>query len=141
MVDHISPERRSWLMSRVPSKHTAPEIRVRRAAHALGLRFRLHRKDLPGRPDLVFPKFGIAMFVHGCFWHRHGDCPKATIPKSREDFWREKFTRNVARDLENENALTAQGWRVSTIWECETRDANKLNSILTALFGGTAGNG
>jgi DNA mismatch endonuclease (patch repair protein) len=141
MVDHISPERRSWLMSRVPSKHTTPEIRVRRAAHALGLRFRLHRKDLPGKPDLVFPKFGIVLFVHGCFWHRHGGCPKATIPKSREEFWREKFARNVVRDLENENALITQGWRVSTIWECETKDAKKLCSILTTLFGGTASDG
>src|ERR1700760_4179520 len=96
MVDRLTRSRRSWLMSRVRGKNTLPEIRVRKAAHALGLRFRLHRADLAGKPDLVFPKRSLALFVHGCFWHRHPGCPKASAPSS--DFWRKKFETNVARD-------------------------------------------
>src|SRR5262245_46292388 len=98
MVDHISPQRRSWLMSRVKGKNTTPEMRVRKAAHGLGLRFRLHRKDLPGKPDIVFPKYRVAVFVHGCFWHRHKSCPKASMPKSNTSFWKHKFDQNVKRD-------------------------------------------
>ena len=109
-------------MARVRGKNTTPEIRVRRAAHAAGLRFRLHRKDLPGKPDLVFPKHRVAMFVHGCFWHRHPGCSKASMPKSREGYWGEKFEANVARDVRVEDELEKLGWRVTTIWECETRN-------------------
>lgn len=94
MVDRLTPERRSWLMSRVAGKNTTPELRVRRAAYALGLRFRLHRKDLPGKPDLVFPRRRLVVFVHGCFWHRHPGCRKATSPKSRTEFWFGKFAAN-----------------------------------------------
>jgi DNA mismatch endonuclease, patch repair protein len=108
-------------MSRVRGKDTTPEMRVRRAAHALGLRFRLHRKDLPGKPDLVFPKHRVALFVHGCFWHRHPACSKASMPKSRKEFWREKFDANVARDARAEAALEKMGWRVVKVWECETK--------------------
>src|SRR4051794_24038421 len=103
-------------MSRVKGKNTNPEIRVRRAAHALGLRFRLHRKDLPGRPDLVFPKHRVALFVHGCFWHRHPGCSKASMPKSRTKYWQEKFHVNVTRDARVEAELTRLGWCVATIW-------------------------
>lgn len=139
MVDHISPERRSWLMSRVASKHTSPEMRVRRAAHALGLRFRLHRKGLPGKPDLVFPKHRVALFVHGCFWHRHPGCPKSSSPKSRTEYWQTKFDDNVARDARAQEQLRALGWRVAIIWGCTTIDAAELQAILLAIFPGAAG--
>jgi len=134
LVDRLTPERRSWLMSRVRGTNTTPEMRVRKAAHALGLRFRLHRKDLPGKPDLVFPKHHLALFVHGCFWHRHADCPKASMPKSREDYWKEKFDANVVRDARVETELRRLGWRVATIWECETRiDADIAERIRELL--------
>lgn len=122
-------------MSRVAQKNTGPELRVRRIAHALGLRFRLHRRDLPGTPDLVFPRHQVALFVHGCFWHRHSGCRKATTPKSRQEFWQGKFDRNVERDREVEAALLDLGWRVETIWECETRDASALRARLAVTFG------
>lgn len=120
-------------MSRVRGKHTSPEIRVRRAAHALGLRFRLHRRDLPGRPDLVFPKHRVALFVHGCFWHRHPGCSKASTPKSHTDFWQGKFDTNVARDKHVSSELVAAGWRVMTIWECETKSADSIARTLAAV--------
>ena len=129
MVDHISPERRSWLMSRVKAKHTSPELRVRRAAHRIGLRFRLH-PNLPGKPDLVFPRRRIAVFVHGCFWHRHDNCQKASLPKSRTEYWSDKFRQNVARDRRNTAALEQMGWKVIVIWECETKDDERLASIV-----------
>lgn len=134
MVDHISPERRSWLMSRVRSKHTSPEMRVRSIAHALGLRFRLHRRDLPGKPDLVFPQYRIALFVHGCFWHRHPGCPKASIPKSRAIYWEQKFSENVRRDNFAVDALGQDGWNVAIIWECETKDRNSVLRRLQEIF-------
>lgn len=121
-------------MSRVKSSHTLPEMRVRSAAHSLGLRFRLHRKDLPGRPDLVFPKHRVALFVHGCFWHRHTGCPKASTPKSRRAFWLEKFERNVARDAANAATLRKMGWRVLAVWECETKDLPQLTRRLARIF-------
>lgn len=123
-------------MSRVRSKDTTPEMRVRRAAHALGLRFRLHRKDLPGKPDLVFPKHRVAIFVHGCFWHRHPGCAKASNPKSRESFWAKKFEANVMRDKAAADALLAKGWSVHSIWECETRDAEALSRSISRIFSG-----
>lgn len=134
MIDRLSPERRSWLMSRVQSKNTLAELRVRTIAHGLGLRFRLHRRDLPGSPDLVFPKFRIAIFVHGCFWHRHPECPKASIPKSNTEFWMQKFDANRHRDMLAIEKLRQSGWRVEVIWECETRDAEKLTCRLKEIF-------
>lgn len=122
-------------MSRVKGKHTGPEMIVRRAAHALGLRFRLHRKDLPGRPDLVFPRHKVALFVHGCFWHRHPGCRLASTPKSRIEYWQAKFDTNVARDVAAEQALRDAGWRVVTVWECETRKEDSLRMRLTVLGG------
>lgn len=132
MVDHISPERRSWLMSRVKGKNTTPEVRVRQIAHGMGLRFRLHRKDLPGKPDLVFPKYRVALLVHGCFWHRHPNCKKSSIPKSNSEFWENKFARNVQRDVENMEDLVALGWKPIIVWACETDDMvrDKLKGIL-----------
>ena len=130
MVDRLTPERRSWLMSRVKGKNTTPEMRVRKAAHALGFRFRLHRKDLPGTPDIVFPKKRVALFVHGCFWHRHPGCKKASLPKSRQEYWHSKFSANVERDERMRIELEARGWNVATIWECETKTDAELRQRL-----------
>ncbi len=134
-MDRLTPERRSWLMSRVFSKNTSAEMRVRSAAHAKGLRFRVHCRNLPGTPDLVFPRWRTAIFVHGCFWHRHGGCKKATTPKTRVDFWQEKFDRNLARDEANLSALHAVGWRAEIIWECETKSPEALHERLGHIFG------
>ena len=122
-------------MRAVRRENTGPELAVRKAAHRLGLRFRLHRKDLPGTPDLVFPKHRTCVFVHGCFWHRHPGCKKASTPKTRRDYWLPKFERNVERDREKEEALRRLGWRVVTIWECETRDPEELERRLREAFG------
>ena len=122
MTDIVNRRRRSEMMAGIKGRDTAPEIAVRCIAHKLGFRFRLHRKELPGRPDLVFPKHRLAVFVHGCFWHRHGGCRYAYTPKSRVAFWTEKFAGNIARDKRNEEALHDLGWKVLVIWECETRD-------------------
>jgi DNA mismatch endonuclease, patch repair protein len=128
LVDRLTPARRSWLMSRVRGKNTAPELRVREVAHALGLRFRLHRVDLPGKPDLVFASRHLAVFVHGCYWHRHPGCPKASAPSS--PFWAEKFASNVRRDRRTEKQLRSLGWNVVVIWECETKKPGILRRIV-----------
>ena len=112
-------------MSRIRSKDTAPEVALRRALHALGFRFRIHRKDLPGKPDIVLPRHRVVIFVHGCFWHRHAGCRIATTPKSNTEFWVEKFERNVARDARSIDLLKAQGWRVIVAWECELASARR----------------
>lgn len=122
-------------MSRVSSKNTSTELRVRSAAHRRGLRFRLHRRDLPGTPDIIFPKWNLLVFVHGCFWHRHPGCQKATAPKSHVDFWQRKFDRNVERDRQNCAALLKQGWRVEVIWECQTKHPQYLSERLDEIFG------
>jgi DNA mismatch endonuclease (patch repair protein) len=119
VTDRLSRERRSWNMSRIRGKDTAPELLVRSALHRAGYRFRLHRKDLPGRPDVVLPKYRTVVFVHGCFWHRHKRCRFAYTPKSRVAFWQEKFRRNVERDRRKALALRRLGWKVVTVWECE----------------------
>ena len=135
-MDRLSPERRSWLMSRVKSKDTSPEMVARRMAHAMGLRFRLHRKDLPGTPDLVFPRHETVVFVNGCFWHRHPGCKKAGMPKTRVGFWKEKFERNVERARHDASRLTELGWSVRVIWECETKDPAKVEQFLLEAVGG-----
>lgn len=134
MPDTISSKRRSWVMSRVGRKNTPPEIRVRKAAHSLGLRFRLHRRDLPGNPDIVFPKHRVALFVHGCFWHRHQECGRARMPKSNVRYWSAKFRRNVARDQQAVADLASMGWTALTIWECQTHDARELVLLLERLL-------
>lgn len=106
-------------MAQIRGRDTVPEIALRRALHALGLRFRLYDKKLPGRPDLTFPRFRTVVFVHGCFWHRHSGCKIATVPKSNTAFWVEKFDRNVARDAATIDLLKSKGWRVFVAWECE----------------------
>lgn len=122
------------MMGSIKGKDTAPELAVRKAAHALGLRFRLHRKDLPGSPDLVFPARNTAMFVHGCYWHRHEGCRYCYHPKSNVNFWQQKFKNNIARDKRVREVLEQRGWRVVTVWECETAEGDGLRRTLKALF-------
>ena len=119
-MDRLNRERRSWNMGRIQSRNTRPEIVIRSALHRLGFRFRLHAKALPGKPDIVLPKWRHVVFVHGCFWHRHKGCKKAYTPKSRIGFWSKKFEQNMARDELVQNELKRLGWSVSTMWECET---------------------
>lgn len=121
MVDVMSTERRSLLMSRIRGKDTSPEVTVRKLLWNAGLRYRLHAKGLPGRPDLVFRKWRAVVFVHGCFWHRHSDCPFFRLPKTRTSFWDEKLRRNQERDAVAVAALAAAGWRVAVVWECGLR--------------------
>ena len=121
-------------MSRIKSRDTKPELIVRSLLHRLGYRFRLHRKDLPGSPDIVLPKYRTVIFVHGCYWHRHEGCRYAYNPKSRVDFWQEKFRKNVERDRKARQAVEKLGWQVHVIWECETKDAEKLAMRLAELF-------
>jgi DNA mismatch endonuclease (patch repair protein) len=111
-------------------------MRVRKAAHAMGLRFRLHRKDLPGKPDITFAKHKTVVMVHGCFWHRHDGCPKASVPKTRTDYWLTKFSTNVQRDQAVIEELQKAGWRVAIIWECQTRDISLIRRRLGEIFGG-----
>jgi DNA mismatch endonuclease (patch repair protein) len=133
MADFVTPEKRSKIMRGVKQKDTKPELLVRRALHARGHRFRLHRKDLPGKPDIVLPRHGLAIFVHGCFWHQHAGCKDGRLPASNEDYWLPKLARNVERDQEKAGALQDAGWRVLTIWECEARDPAKLSVIIDQL--------
>lgn len=133
-MDRLTRSRRSWLMSRVASKNTSPELRVRKAAHAAGLRFRVHRKDLPGTPDLVFPRWQIVLFVHGCFWHRHEGCSKSTMPKTRAEYWSSKFAHNVQRDRRIATELRNLGWNVHVIWECETKSPTLLVQRIWDIF-------
>lgn len=134
MVDSLTPAERSERMSRIRSQDTKPEVWVRKALHANGFRFRLHRRDLPGRPDIVLPKYNAVVFVQGCFWHAH-HCQKERIPATRSDFWKAKFETNKQRDVRNTRALRAGGWRVFTIWECELTTASKRERALTKLIG------
>ncbi len=116
--DIFTTEKRSQVMSLVKSKDTKPELKVRSALHSLGFRFRLHRKDLPGCPDIVLPMYRTVVFVHGCFWHQHKGCRKAKLPKQNARFWAAKLRRNARRDVEVRNQLRALGWKVVILWEC-----------------------
>jgi DNA mismatch endonuclease (patch repair protein) len=125
-VDTLTKEHRSWNMSRIKSRDTNPEKTVRSLLHNLGYRFRIHRKDLPGKPDIVLPRYKTVIFVHGCFWHRHKGCKYAYTPKSRIDFWQKKFAENQQRDKRAKQQLQKLEWRVVTIWECETKQLQTL---------------
>ncbi|MCZ0811871.1 very short patch repair endonuclease [Roseovarius sp. EGI FJ00037] len=116
-MDRVGSETRSRIMASVGQKNTGAELTLRRGLHRAGIRYRLHGRELPGRPDLVLPRFGAVIFVHGCYWHSHG-CYRSTVPKTREDFWRDKFAANRARDARNDTALRERHWRVMTVWEC-----------------------
>jgi DNA mismatch endonuclease (patch repair protein) len=125
---------RSALMGRVRGKNTKPEIIVRKAVHALGYRFRLHRKDLPGCPDLVFRGAKKVIFVNGCFWHRHPGCKMASTPKTRSEFWKDKFIRNINRDADAISRLENSGWKCLVIWECQTRNHSVLVDYLQSFL-------
>lgn len=133
-MDRLTREHRSWNMSRIKGANTKPEIRVRSVLHRMGYRFRLHRRDLPGKPDIVLPKYETVIFVHGCFWHRHPGCRFAYTPKSRIAFWTTKFHRNVERHREVEQQLEELGWRVIVVWECETKDEERLWQLLEKVL-------
>ena len=128
-MDTFPPEKRSQIMRQVRGKDTSPELAVRRLVHAMGFRYRLHAADLPGSPDLVFPARRSVVFVHGCYWHRHG-CPAATTPTSHVEYWRRKFERNQARDRRNVARLRRLGWRVAVVWECQVRGRERLAARL-----------
>ncbi|WP_084515675.1 very short patch repair endonuclease [Nocardia acidivorans] len=124
-----TPEQHSRTMRAVRSVNTGPEMIVRRYLHAAGLRYRLHDRRLPGKPDVVFPSRRLALFVHGCFWHQHPYCRAATRPASNTDYWSRKLDGNVARDERRQTELEARGWKVLTFWECQTRDLAMLNQL------------
>jgi DNA mismatch endonuclease (patch repair protein) len=125
-VDNLSPAERSEIMARVRSKNSFPELFVRKLVCALGHRYRLHGKGLPGHPDMVFRRLRKVIFVHGCFWHRHARCALARLPKSRQDFWAPKLEGNKARDQRNRRALSKERWKVLTIWECQLKEPERL---------------
>ncbi len=137
MVDRISKDKRSWNMSRICSKDTKPEVLLRSALHREGFRFRKNDKKLPGKPDIVLPKFRTIVFLHGCFWHRHDNCQMAATPKTNVDFWKGKFKKNIERDKEVKIALEKLGWIVVLVWECEISSEKLLyakTKFLTALL-------
>jgi len=133
-MDILTKEKRSWNMSRIQPKNTKPEIMVRSVLHRLGYRFRLHAENLPGRPDIVLPKYKTVIFVHGCFWHRHPGCKYAYTPKSRIDFWTEKFHKNIKRHKAVIRELIELGWAVQVIWECEVKDIESLKEKLKTFL-------
>ncbi len=126
MTDVLSAEARSGLMSRIRGKNTKLELTVRRLVWAAGFRYRLHRRDLPGCPDMVFPGLRKVVFIHGCFWHRHAECSAGRIPKSHVDFWTDKLEKNRLRDMKNQSCLQEMGWGVLVNWECESKDKEAL---------------
>lgn len=131
MADIVDKSTRSRMMAGIKGMNTKPEMQLRRLLHAAGFRYRLHAKNLPGKPDIVLPRYKAAIFVHGCFWHRHPGCRYATSPGSNIEFWSAKFAANVARDFSNEQALLAAGWRVAVVWECELRrDAVEMTATI-----------
>jgi DNA mismatch endonuclease (patch repair protein) len=134
-MDIWSEEKRSEVMSRIRSKNTKPELALRSAIHSLGYRFRLHKKELPGKPDLAFPRYHVAVFVHGCFWHQHKGCIDGKIPKSRQDYWIPKFRRTADRDKAARKALRHAGWTPLVVWECEVeKDLDGALDRLTSLL-------
>lgn len=133
MVDIVDRATRSRMMSGIRGKNTRPEMLVRSFLHRRGLRFRLHARNLPGRPDLVFPRHRAVVQVHGCFWHQHSSCRFAYMPTSNRMFWRAKLRGNAARDLRNDKALRDLGWRVFTVWECEASNRRELSRVARAI--------
>lgn len=133
-MDIVDKATRSRMMSGIRGANTAPELALRRALHALGLRFRLHGKLLPGKPDIVSRRYGALIYVHGCFWHRHPGCRYASMPKTREEFWRTKFEGNVQRDMKVRDEALRLGWRVATVWECALRKADGVDTSALAVL-------
>lgn len=126
-------------MARIRSRNTRPEMAVRRLLHAMGLRFRLHRKDLPGKPDIVLPRHRLAIFVHGCFWHQHENCRLASKPKTRTEYWEPKLAANIQRDARAADTLVGMGWRVEIVWECDARQPDRLASRIDAIAASLSG--
>jgi DNA mismatch endonuclease, patch repair protein len=133
-MDTLTPERRSWNMSRIRGKNTRPELTVRSLLHRMGYRFRLHNTTLPGKPDIVLPRYKTVVFVHGCFWHRHPGCRYAYTPKTRLQFWQRKFDSNVRRDQQAARQLTERGWNQLTLWECQIGDTESLRRNIDDFF-------
>lgn len=133
-MDIVSKEKRSRMMSGIKGKNTKPELLLRSALHKLGFRFRIQRKDLPGKPDIVLPKYKTIIFVHGCFWHRHPGCKYAYTPKSNIEFWTSKLEGNVIRDRLTEKALEEMGWRILIVWECEVKTLIENDSFLRSMI-------
>jgi DNA mismatch endonuclease, patch repair protein len=134
MVQLKSKNDKSKQMARVRRENTEPELRLRSIAHKMGLRFRLHRRDLPGTPDLFFPRYRIAIFVHGCFWHQHPNCKRAAMPKTRSEFWRDKLGRNRNRDERVQQELRELGWQPEVFWECQLKDERQVRTRLREIF-------
>ena len=134
-MDRVSTDRRSYIMSRVPSTDTSPELLVRKLLHRSGVRYRLHDRRLPGRPDIVLVGIRLAIFVHGCFWHGHQNCRKGRLPKTRLEYWRPKIAANQGRDRRVAETLKEQGWTVESIWQCDTKDRKILAKRLSLLVG------
>lgn len=130
-MDIWSKKKRSEVMSKINSKNTKPEILLRSALHNLGYRFRIHKKDLPGKPDIVLPKYNTIIFVHGCFWHFHKDCSEGRIPSSNTDYWKNKLLNNVARDKNHVQSCKTLGWKVAVLWECEIE--NDIDQVILKL--------
>lgn len=133
MADKLSAEKRSWNMSRIKGRDTKPEIAVRSLLHSMGYRFRLQRKDLPGKPDIVLQKYKTAIFVHGCFWHAHG-CKDSGTPKTNTEFWQKKLADNVRRDARKQQELQDSGWNVLVIWDCQLKHPQELADLLRAAL-------
>lgn len=134
MTDIVDRQTRSRMMSAIKGKDTRPEMRVRAYLHAAGLRYRIHDRKLPGKPDLVFPTHRVVLFVNGCFWHQHAGCRFATVPSSNKEFWQKKFEANVTRDELMEKQLTRLGWHLIRIWECETQDAERIDDLFWKIL-------
>lgn len=134
-MDKLSPERRSANMARIRSQNTSPEVSLRKVIHGLGYRFRLHRNDLPGKPDLVFPSRKKVIFVHGCFWHQHTECREGRVPGSRPEYWGPKLRRNQERDALAQTSLKKQGWRYLVVWECELKDITAVLKRVERFLG------
>lgn len=139
-MDKLSPKHRSWNMGRIKSVNTSPEIIVRKLLHKMGYRFRLHRRDLPGTPDIVLPKFKTVIEVRGCYWHRHAGCPDATTPKTNTAFWVDKFNKTIERDKRNFKAIKKLGWQVIVVWQCEIKDLNILKTKFQTAINRKKGN-
>jgi len=133
-MDILTPEMRSWNMSRIRSRDTKPELAVRSLLHVMGYRFRLKNPKIPGNPDIILPCHKAVVFVHGCFWHRHAGCKYTYTPKSKMDFWAKKFDSNIQRDLKVADQLKELCWRQLVVWECEVKDSNKLKKKIKAFF-------
>lgn len=133
MIDHVDSKKRSDIMRAVQTRNGRYELLVRSALHRMGYRFRVHGRDLPGTPDIVLPKWKTVVFVHGCYWHRHG-CPKTTMPKTNEEFWLRKFEANISRDRSVSDRLKRMGWRVVVVWQCELGSLEKVTALLRRLL-------